>query len=166
MDVNPPATTGDGLYRVAGGAVKSLLRKCGFFATYFHYWRINSPLRYPQKKTGVGRVRGKSTLITLDAMHICAYNYGMEIEFDLNKAALNLQKHGVELNEGVGALLDSCALTRHDPDSRNEVRWLTLGMSRTGSMLVVVWTERGDAVRLISARKATKQEERIYAQRI
>ena len=90
----------------------------------------------------------------------------MEIEFDLNKATLNLQKHGVELNEGIGALLDSRALTRHDPDSRGEVRWLTLGMSRTGGLLVVVWTERGDAVRLISARKATKQEEKTYAQRI
>lgn len=99
-------------------------------------------------------------------MYICAYNYCVEIELDLNKTGLNLQKHGVELSEGVGALLDSCALTRHDPDSRNEARWLTLGMSMTGSMLVVVWTERGDAVRLISARKATKQEERIYAQRI
>lgn len=62
----------------------------------------------------------------------------MEIEFDLNKAALNLQKHGVKLNEGVGALLDSCALTRHDPDSQNEARWLTLGMSKTGSLLVVL----------------------------
>lgn len=90
----------------------------------------------------------------------------MEIEFDHNKAALNLQKHTIELSEGIGALLDRGALTRPDPDSRGEARWLTLGMSKAGNLLVVVWTERGDVVRLISARKATKQEEKTYAQGI
>ncbi len=87
----------------------------------------------------------------------------MQFDFDPKKAALNLSKHKVSFDEAYTALLDARALTREDPDSVDEARWVTLGMTAAGRLAVVVWTERGDTLRLISARKATKREEKCYA---
>ncbi|WP_238985034.1 BrnT family toxin [Candidatus Glomeribacter gigasporarum] len=87
----------------------------------------------------------------------------MQFDFDPQKAALNLAKHKVSFDEACTALLDARALTRADPDSVDEARWVTLGMTTAGRLVVVVWTERGDTLRLISARKATKREEKCYA---
>lgn len=88
------------------------------------------------------------------------------IKFDPTKAASNLAKHGVDFIEAATALDDPLACSLPDPDSQGEPRWVSLGQSDQGRLLVVVWTERGEAIRLISARRATRTEEKIYAQGI
>jgi uncharacterized DUF497 family protein len=87
----------------------------------------------------------------------------MEIEFDSKKAELNPINHdGVTLQEGATALHDPHVLTKEDPDVKGEQRFISLGMSAKNRILVVVWTERGETIRLISAWKATKPRRREY----
>jgi uncharacterized DUF497 family protein len=89
----------------------------------------------------------------------------MHFEWDPNKAAANLLKHGVSFEEAESALVDPLAQTGHDPDhSLSEPRYVTFGVSSSGRMLAVAHTERGDTVRIISARRATKAERRDYEQ--
>ncbi len=85
------------------------------------------------------------------------------IEYDPGKSASNEHKHGVSFDEAASALLDPHALAREDGMAEGEPRWVLLGMSHAPRLLVVVYTLRGDNVRLISARKATTKEERTYA---
>ncbi|RKZ53877.1 MAG: BrnT family toxin [Candidatus Parabeggiatoa sp. nov. 3] len=87
----------------------------------------------------------------------------MEIEFDPNKASSNLIKHGISFEESSTALLDPLALVREDPDAEGENRWVLIGMSNQARLLTVVYTLRNERIRLISARKATKKEAKIYA---
>ena len=87
----------------------------------------------------------------------------MVVEFDPDKADLNLKKHGAGFEEAASCLLDPLARVREDPDSEGEQRFVLLGMSSAGRLLVVVYTLRGENIRLISARKPTKREERSYA---
>jgi uncharacterized DUF497 family protein len=87
----------------------------------------------------------------------------MRCEWDPAKAAANLRKHGVSFEEAATALADDLAVTGVDPDhSRGESRFVTFGVSSAGRLLVVAHTERGDRLRVISARSATKRERRIY----
>ena len=91
----------------------------------------------------------------------------MEVEFDPKKAAGNLTKHGVALDEAAGSLLDPLALVREDLDAEGEARFVLVGMSAAGRLLTVCYTLRDEeTIRLISARKATGKEERQYAQGI
>lgn len=88
----------------------------------------------------------------------------MEIEFDDAKAETNLGKHGVTFEEAASALLDPMALAFEDEDAKGESRWILLGMSSQARLLTVVYTLRdGERIRLISARKATGAEAKIYA---
>ncbi|GHT94993.1 membrane protein [Betaproteobacteria bacterium] len=87
----------------------------------------------------------------------------MSIEFDPLKAQANLKKHGIRFEEAATCLLDPLALVQEDGDVEGEQRWVLVGMSNTGRLLTVVYTLRGDMPRLISARKATKKEEKSYA---
>jgi uncharacterized DUF497 family protein len=84
------------------------------------------------------------------------------VEWDPAKAATNLKKHGVAFADAATALHDDYALTISD-DAHAEPRLVTLGMDATGKLLVVVYTLRGENLRLISARGATKAETRQYA---
>ena len=87
----------------------------------------------------------------------------MVIEWDPRKAAANLRKHAVSFHEAGSVLADPLSTTYPDPDhSTDESRRLTIGVSAAGRILVVSHTERGDAVRLISARRATSRERRFY----
>lgn len=86
----------------------------------------------------------------------------MEIEFDAEKALSNLRKHQVSFADAELALQDPMALTIEDPDAIEEQRFVTLGMAFNGQVLVVIYTQRTDRVRLISARKASKGEARQY----
>jgi uncharacterized DUF497 family protein len=89
-------------------------------------------------------------------------------EWDSAKAALNLRKHGVSFDEARTAFEDDEALFMADPDhSVEEDRWVLLGMSGAARLLVVVHCERaaGTAIRLISARKADRDERNLYAAR-
>ncbi|RKZ50614.1 MAG: BrnT family toxin [Candidatus Parabeggiatoa sp. nov. 3] len=72
-------------------------------------------------------------------------------------------KHGISFAESSTALLDPLALVREDPDAEGENRWVLIGMSNQARLLTVVYTLRNERIRLISARKATKKEAKIYA---
>ena len=87
----------------------------------------------------------------------------MRFEWDAVKAAKNLRKHRVSFAEASGVFYDPLAVTGADPDhSEGEERLLTFGMSSDGRLLVVSHTERGEAIRIISARTATQSERYIY----
>ncbi|ODU08845.1 MAG: hypothetical protein ABS84_11360 [Rubrivivax sp. SCN 71-131] len=85
-----------------------------------------------------------------------------EIEFDPAKARANLAKHKVSFAHAEQVLRDPNAVTMEDPDAQDELRFVTLGMDSLGRILVVVHTPRGDRVRLISARKASRGEAGQY----
>jgi uncharacterized DUF497 family protein len=89
----------------------------------------------------------------------------MDFEWDPAKAALNRRKHGVDLADAIGVFDDPYALTRPELFAREE-RYVTLGRDLLDRVLVVVWTATGDALRLISARRATAKERRQYAEDI
>ena len=89
----------------------------------------------------------------------------MEIDFDPDKAAVNPLKHdGVTFDEAKAVLLDPYALTKEDSGVAGEQRFVTLGMGGKGRILIVVWTLRGESVRLISAWKANQPQRRRYEQ--
>ena len=84
-------------------------------------------------------------------------------EWDPQKANSNLEKHGVSFEEASTAFQDTLSLTIDDPlHSIDEERVILIGMSQKNRILVVVHTERGDSIRIISARKATKEERESY----
>lgn len=87
----------------------------------------------------------------------------MEIEFDTHKAANNLKKHGILFGEAASCLYDPFALVHEDADAEGENRWVLLGMSDQARLLVVVYTVRGESIRIISARKPTTKEVLSYA---
>jgi uncharacterized DUF497 family protein len=87
----------------------------------------------------------------------------LQFEWDARKANLNPRKHGVSFEEAATAFADPKSLTVPDPEHfTEEDRFVLLGLSFQGRLLVVVRTERGDSLPLISARKATKREQRQY----
>ena len=87
----------------------------------------------------------------------------MHYEWDPAKAEVNLSTHGVKFAEAVTVLQDEFALTREDPDSVGEQRFVTLGMSGSGSLLVVVYSYREpDVIRVILAWKANKPQKLRY----
>lgn len=89
----------------------------------------------------------------------------MNFEWDPEKALANESKHGVSFFEACEVFDDDYSSTVNDPDhSRDEDRYLIFGMSKDGHYLVVSYTERGDRIRLISARKMTPRERRAYEQ--
>jgi hypothetical protein len=85
-------------------------------------------------------------------------------EWDEDKARRNESKHGVTFEEAKTVFNDPFALTVPDPDdSDEEERWLDIGLSAEGRLLVVWYTERSERIRIIGSRRATKREEREYA---
>ena len=87
----------------------------------------------------------------------------MRFEWDPAKASANLRDHEVSFAEAVTVLEDESALTREDPDAQGEQRFVTLGLSNLGNLLVVVYTYREpDIIRLISAWKANKRQRVRY----
>ena len=97
-----------------------------------------------------------------------AINYNFE--WDPKKAQDNLNKHGVTFDEAATVLRDSRALSIFDPDhSETEDRWATMGISEKGRLLIVIHTFREESeddvtIRVISSRKATKQETKNYGE--
>jgi hypothetical protein len=89
----------------------------------------------------------------------------MNFNWDPAKAAANLRKHGVSFHEAGSVFFDPLAITYADPDhSISEHRFLTFGLSREGLVLLISHTEAADGIRIISARKATREEQKIYAE--
>ena len=84
-------------------------------------------------------------------------------EWNPEKAAANLQKHGVSFEEATTVFGDPMAMNMPDPDhSLNEERFVLLGLSHRLRFLVVAYAERGMRTRLISAREAARNERRQY----
>lgn len=89
----------------------------------------------------------------------------MEFEWDDSKAETNYQKHGVRFSEAAGIWTDDFAVEIPDPDhSFYEDRWIRMGLSSRGRILIVVYVEKieSEKIRIISARKATHFETRSY----
>lgn len=92
----------------------------------------------------------------------------MNFAWDTNKAIKNLQKHGINFEEAKTVFDDYDALQIYDPDhSENEDRFILLGMSEVLRILVVChcYRENNETIRIISARKATKTEQKEYERR-
>jgi uncharacterized protein len=89
----------------------------------------------------------------------------MIYQWDDSKAALNLIKHGVSFDEAKSVFDDPLYIDFFDPDhSIGELRFIVLGQSLVGRLLFVSYTERDEAIRIISARLATPMERRAYEQ--
>jgi hypothetical protein len=87
----------------------------------------------------------------------------VRFEWDSGKAAINRRKHHVAFDEAVTAFYDALATTFDDPDhSAGEARFVTVGYSAQGRLLVVCHTERHDVVRIITARVATTREKKRH----
>lgn len=87
----------------------------------------------------------------------------MEFEWDSPKAAANVRKHGVTFDEAATVFLDELAVSGADPDhSVVEARYITFGTSSLGKLLAVSHTHRAGATRIISARRITRIERKIY----
>ena len=87
----------------------------------------------------------------------------MEFEWDVQKAASNAAKHGVTFSEAMTVFGDPLELAIADPNhSEDEFRFLSMGQSAMGRLLVVAYTEREGRTRIINAREATPSERRQY----
>jgi len=87
----------------------------------------------------------------------------VRFQWDATKAKANLRKHGVSFEEGMTVFYDPLAASFRDPDhSEVERRWITVGYSARGRLVVICHTERGRSVRLISVRPATKHERKRH----
>ena len=87
----------------------------------------------------------------------------LNFEWDENKARRNEEKHGVNFAEAATIFGDALSLTVSDPaHSAAEARFITLGMSHRQRLLVVIHTDRGDHLRIISARRASRRERTTY----
>ncbi len=87
-------------------------------------------------------------------------------DWDPEKARTNVRKHGVSFKEALTVFGDPLALLMHDPDhSIEEDRYVLLGLSIRGKLLVVAFSDRWPLTRFISARKATRTERRQYEER-
>ena len=86
----------------------------------------------------------------------------MDFEWDLGKAASNLEAHGVDFADAAVALEDERALTIEDAGHDDEKRFVSLCLDPLARLLIAVYTWRGDSIRIISARKATRTEARRY----
>jgi uncharacterized protein len=87
----------------------------------------------------------------------------VNFEWDPDKATQNGRKHRVSFHEAATVFADPLAMTYHDPDhSLSEERFMTVGMSRNGRVLIVAHSDRGQNIRIIGARKTTPRERKHY----
>ena len=92
---------------------------------------------------------------------------GLTFEWDENKAKRNLKKHGVSLEKAATVFGDPLSRTIADPlHSEDEDRFVILGNSHGRRLVVVVFTERGEHIRIISARRASRRERKNYEEGI
>ena len=87
----------------------------------------------------------------------------LTFEWDEKKAEENFRKHGVTFEEAKTVFNDPFSVTIYDPDhSIDELRYIDIGLSSKARLIVVSYSERGERIRIISSRKATKKEQRSY----
>ena len=91
----------------------------------------------------------------------------INFEWDPVKAKKNLRKHHVDFSEAATIFKDGLSITIYDPDHSNkEDRYITVGTSVAGRLLIVAHADRGDRTRIISARKLTRKERIAYENEI
>ncbi len=93
---------------------------------------------------------------------MCAYTADVVYEWDEEKNRSNTRKHAIDFADAVLALEDDNAMTMRDQDVDEEDRFVTVGADALDRLLVVVYTWRGENIRVISARKATRRERATY----
>ena len=87
----------------------------------------------------------------------------MDFEWDPDKAEVNERKHGVTFAEAMSVFGDTLSVTAYDPKhADDEDRFLTMGRSVDGRLLIVSHTDRDESIRIISARVATRRERKDY----
>ncbi len=86
----------------------------------------------------------------------------MEITWDYVKAKSNRLKHRIFFSEVEPVFYDPRAISFEDTDSKSEARYVVIGLDSLGRIVVVVYTYRNTTIRLISARKASKAEQKVY----
>ena len=87
----------------------------------------------------------------------------MNFEWDPRKAEINLRKHGVSSTEAGTVFGDDLTITVPDPDhSKDEDRYITIGWSSRRRLLMIAHTDRGERIRIISARELTGSERKVY----
>lgn len=90
----------------------------------------------------------------------------LTFEWDEDKAKKNFKKHGVSFEEAKMVFNDPFSITIPDPmHSDDEQRFIDIGNTAEGRILVVAYTERGSKIRIISCRKAVKKEKRVYEEK-
>lgn len=89
-----------------------------------------------------------------------------KVLWDPEKADVSYRKHKVRFSDAESVLFDPMALTRGDRSADDEQRFVTIGIDALDRLLVVVYTYRGQDIRLISARRATKNERKSYEEGI
>ena len=90
----------------------------------------------------------------------------LDFAWDEDKAAANVKKHGISFQEAKAVFGDPFSVTINDPaHSVSEYRFVDIGASTSGMILAVAYAERGQKIRLVSCRKATKAERKIYEER-
>jgi uncharacterized DUF497 family protein len=88
---------------------------------------------------------------------------GFNFEWNEEKASLNHKKHKADFEEATTVFLDPFSMTIPDPEhSEFKARYIDLGLSDKGRLLIVVYTERGMNIRIISCRKASNSERKFY----
>lgn len=85
-----------------------------------------------------------------------------DFQYDPDKAASNFKKHGVSFADAESAFSDPLAIEREDLSAEGESRYRMIGMGDEMTLFVVIYTYRGDDIRLISARRATRSEKKYY----
>ncbi len=100
--------------------------------------------------------------LTLDVYVHSAYSLSVRFQFDPTKSASNLKKHGVSFVDSEGVFYDPLAIHQLDPDSDDEERFIAVGVGSAGIILIVIYTLRGEEIRIISARHATRPEVKSY----
>ena len=86
----------------------------------------------------------------------------MDLVWDPAKAWSNLKKHGVSFSDVETVFFDPYAISFEDSGSKDENRFVVVGMDAMGRVMVAVYAYQDDAIRLISARKATRSEREVY----
>jgi uncharacterized protein len=88
---------------------------------------------------------------------------GLRFEWDQRNAYSNLKKHGVSFPEAASVFADALSITIADPDhSASESRFVDLGLSHRNRLLVISYVECGEIIRIISARRASRSEQKYY----
>jgi uncharacterized protein len=89
----------------------------------------------------------------------------MAFDWDAQKAQANFEKHGVRFSEAEPIFTDDCAIAIADDSEPGEQRFVAIGTGAKGNVLVVVYCNRGDNIRIISARLASRNERRQYEEK-